>query len=103
MLQSFSQDTFSGRVGQPFRLFIAEAQALELSLSQVQALGPQNAAARTDRPTRAPFSLVFLGPPSPVLPQRTYRFEHEQLGTFEIFIVPIGSDQAGTRYEAIFT
>ena len=48
---------------------------------------------------RAPFSLVFQGGPSPPLPQRIYRVNHEQLGTLEIFLVPIAAD----RYEAVFT
>jgi hypothetical protein len=48
---------------------------------------------------RAPFSLVFAGGPSPPLPQRIYRVEHEDLGVLEIFLVPI----ADARYEAVFT
>jgi Domain of unknown function (DUF6916) len=48
---------------------------------------------------RAPFSLVFQGGPSPPLPQRIHRVEHEQLGALEIFLVPI----AANRYEAVFT
>jgi hypothetical protein len=50
-----------------------------------------------------PFAIVFLGPPSPILPQRIYRFEHDGIGAIEIFIVPIGRDDDGVRYEAIFT
>jgi hypothetical protein len=48
---------------------------------------------------RAPFSLVFAGGPSPPLPQRVYRVEHDALGALEIFLVPIAPD----RYEAVFT
>ena len=48
---------------------------------------------------RAPFSLVFERGPSPPLPQRIYRIEHEDVGTLEIFLVPIAID----RYEAVFT
>jgi hypothetical protein len=48
---------------------------------------------------RAPFSLVFQGGPSPPLPQRICRVEHERLGALEIFFVPIASN----RYEAVFT
>jgi hypothetical protein len=59
---------------------------------------------------RAPFSVLFHGPLEPVLPQGSYRVEHEQLGTLELFIVPVGPDgprvpgQAPTamRYEAVF-
>ena len=47
------------------------------------------------------FRLEFIGPPQPMLPQATYsfRFGDEAVG---IFIVPIGQEPRGTRYEAIF-
>lgn len=37
------------------------------------------------------------------VPQGIHRVEHEQLGSLEIFLVPLGPDQQGMRYEAIFT
>ena len=49
-----------------------------------------------------PFSLLFRGPLTPLLPQRIHRLAHPELGTLEIFIVPVGPDGAGQRYEAIF-
>ena len=52
--------------------------------------------------SREPFALLFRGPKTPVLPQRMYRFDFEQLGAVEIFIVPIGPDDFGMQYEAIF-
>ena len=51
---------------------------------------------------RAPFSLVFRGPGEPVLAQRIYALDNETLGRLEIFLVPIGPDHEGTRYEAVF-
>ena len=48
------------------------------------------------------FRLAFLGPADPVLPQRTYRLDHDALGPLDIFLVPIARDAAGTTYEAIF-
>ena len=52
---------------------------------------------------REPFSLLFRGPGNLQLPQRTYRIEHDPMGTFDLFIVPLGPDDQGFRYEAIFT
>ena len=51
---------------------------------------------------RSPFSLVFRGPLEPFVPQGIYRLEHGQLGELDLFLVPIGPDQAGMRYEAVF-
>jgi hypothetical protein len=48
------------------------------------------------------FSLLFLGPADRLLPQRIYAFECEPLGRFDLFIVPIGRDDTGVRYEAAF-
>lgn len=47
------------------------------------------------------FRLEFLGPLQPMLPQATYAFKMDD-DSVEIFIVPIGQDPRGTRYEAIF-
>jgi len=37
------------------------------------------------------------------LPQRTYDLVHPELGTLQIFIVPLGPQGGEMRYEAIFT
>jgi hypothetical protein len=52
---------------------------------------------------REQFSLVFREPSGVVLPQMIYRVEHDELGAFELFLVPIGPDAEGMRYEAVFT
>ena len=49
-----------------------------------------------------PFSLMFRGPKNFVLPQCIYSLEQETLGTAAIFLVPIGPDEMGQCYEAIF-
>ena len=52
---------------------------------------------------REPFNLLFRGPRSPYARQGTHRLEHDRLGTLEIFLVPLGPDATGMRYEAVFT
>lgn len=39
------------------------------------------------------FVLSFLGPSSQLLGQDTYRFEHDVLGMFDLFVVPSGAGQ----------
>ena len=51
---------------------------------------------------RQRFVLLFHGPPAPVLPQATYRFEHPAFPSLEIFIVPVGPEGDRMRYEAVF-
>ena len=48
------------------------------------------------------FSLLFSLPSGSYLPQESYLFEHEKIGLFPLFIVPVKTPK-GTRYEAIFS
>src|SRR5258708_13532637 len=48
------------------------------------------------------FSVFFDGPGNVRLSQRLYSLEHEQMGDFEIFLVPISGNEQGFRYEAVF-
>lgn len=50
------------------------------------------------------FSVLFHGPPAPVLAQGSYAFHSEALGSLVLFIVPIvGSNAERTVYEACFS
>jgi len=48
------------------------------------------------------YSITFRSPADTFIPQGMYRFEHDKLGSFELFIVPIGKDGQGYSYEATF-
>jgi hypothetical protein len=96
VVETFEAATFSGREGEPFRLTGDDGAPLDLELVSVT----PGAAPPAGR--RRPFSLVFRGALEPVLPQQIYRFEHDELGSFELFIVPIGPDDAGMQYQAVF-
>ena len=49
-----------------------------------------------------PFSLLFRGARSPILPQSIYDLTHPDLGTLKIFLVPVQPSGDGADYEAIF-
>jgi len=53
-------------------------------------------------PTQEQFSLLFYGPNDCNLGQGTFELEHETMGTFPLFLVPIGPDHQGLRYQAVF-
>lgn len=95
MLERFTLDTFAGRLGETF---VLRADPEELRLELVEAEG----SGHTTPGGRDAFSIVFRGPVEPLLPQATYPIEHEELGAFDLFLVPIGRDDAGVRYEAVF-
>jgi hypothetical protein len=101
MLETFTVGTFCGHLGSTFRIYPGGSSPLEVELTSVTELGESPQRASSGR--RQPFSIVFRGPRDVLLPQRIYRMEHDQIGSFELFIVPIGPDDKGHRYEAIFT
>jgi hypothetical protein len=49
------------------------------------------------------FSLMFVGPKGPWLPQAIYPIKHPVLGIMEIFLVPVGPAFGGNGYQAVFT
>ena len=49
------------------------------------------------------FSLLFVAPAGPFLPQAIYSVNHPALGTIEIFLVPVGPLAGGNGYHAVFT
>jgi hypothetical protein len=91
-LETLTAADFAPLHGDRFRIASGDGSPFEAELVEVTEIPREPGG-------RAPFSLVFRGGPSPPLPQRIYRVEHEKLGAIEIFLVPIAAD----RYEAIFT
>jgi hypothetical protein len=69
-------------------------EVAELELAQAVDLG--------STPRHEQFSILFHGPSSPKLEQAIYRFEHQEMGTFDLFIVPVKHVQDKIHYEAIF-
>jgi hypothetical protein len=53
-------------------------------------------------PRQEQFSLRFRGDRRKVYPQRIYAMKHDVIGEFELFLVPVGRDDSGTFYEAVF-
>jgi hypothetical protein len=87
-------DDFALHVGRAF--LIEDLADVTLELVGVEPLSLQPSA------SRQAFSLWFRGPAVPTLPQRTYRFAHPTRGPLDVFIVPLGPEGGGMRYEAIF-
>jgi hypothetical protein len=48
------------------------------------------------------FTLTFRGTNDCFLGQGTRLFEHDQIGTFVLFIVPVNQNSSGFYYEAVF-
>jgi hypothetical protein len=92
-MRTLALDDFSGATGEAFAVDAGEG-SFELTLEAAEPLRPSGREGGS-------FRLEFRGPREPVLPQAIYPFRRDD-ETFDIFIVPIAQDAAGTRYEAIF-
>jgi uncharacterized protein DUF6916 len=95
MLENFHQDTFAAHLNGKFKIELDAATQLELELIRITqpSLIPQGTEC---------FSLVFRGPLLPAIPQRTYPVQHPELGSFQLFLVPVGIETEGRIYESVF-
>lgn len=94
-LDQLRREDFEALLGTPFAIVLRDGE-LPLELIEARTLKSPS-----PRPT-SPFALLFRGPQRPVLPQGTYPLAHGTLGRLELFMVPIGPDAVGMRYEIIF-
>jgi len=93
MIETFTEGTFLDHLNTRFRVFAEGTDQLELELVKVTSLSSSG---------QVQFSIQFQGPANLVLPQHTYTFEHPIIGTFDLFLVPIGKNSVGFEYEAVF-
>jgi hypothetical protein len=99
MLETFTMETFQPRLGELFTIVVDDENRLPIKLTEVFPWGDGSAEGRP----RAPFSLIFHTVPQAVVPQQIYRVENENMEPFDLFLTPIGPDERGMRYEAVFT
>ena len=93
-------ETFAGREGERFWIAFSDA---DLDLTLVDVTRAPEHWGRTEK--REPFSIKFHATLEHVLPARTWPVEHEELGTLEMFLSPLGPDDEAEamRYEAVFS
>src|SRR5260370_42049643 len=80
---ALTEKEFSQHLNTTFRLKLDE-QEIELELVQVKGYLPQS----VEQAGMERFSIFFEGA-NVYLPQRVYSLAHEQMGQFEIFLVPV--------------
>ena len=99
MPEQQTEQDFKRHLNTKFNVRVDGDRTLALELEEVQPF-PALTHARGDMER---FSLYFRGPSDVLLPQRIYRFEHEEMGELDIFLVPVERDAKGFRYEAVFS
>jgi len=96
MAQNIELDIFSPRVGEMFVLDVSGNAGERLELVEVNALPSQGG------PREQPFALIFKGPGGSGQQQGMVKLTHDDMGEFDIFLVPVEEDQRGRLFEAIF-
>lgn len=96
MSAPLTEAEFSKHVNTKFRVSVEPP--VELELTEVKSY-----MSKPDEETGMErFSAFFRGPNDRFLEQQTYSFEHDEMGDFALFLVPVKQDQNGFRYEAVF-
>jgi hypothetical protein len=96
-LDQLTDGDFQPRLGQVFRLRLNAEEQLDLTLAQVHT--------HTYAPPtqgRRGFSITLKSGYPKALPQAIYTLTHDDIGTMELFLVPIGVQGGGMCYEAVF-
>ena len=103
MLDTATSATFQPHVGERFDVTPKQGKPFEAVLSSCEETSYGSPDERRQAAQRVPFSLVFHGPSTLPVGQQMCAFRHPQLGDFDLFIVPLGPDEQGMRYEAVIS
>lgn len=98
-LETLTRDDFAPQLGLTAWIQPESARPLRVRLAEALALATPSHRAM---PGRAPFSLILEGPARGRLNQDTYPVTFGSLGTFALFLVPVGPPGRVARYEAVF-
>ena len=94
--------TFAGLVGTTFRVSVAQGRTATLRLLSVRTLTVPGGRWNGPLPTGDGFAPLFSGSLSEGFGQGTYTVGHRSLGSFAMFLVPVGPAGPDQRYEAVF-
>jgi hypothetical protein len=93
-----TEEEFRRHLGTKFGVRVQAPRPVELELDEVKGYrAGANEASSMER-----FSLFFYGPGDLMLPQGTFELEHPAMGELLLFMVPVGQDARGFRYEVVF-
>jgi hypothetical protein len=98
MMEFQTEDQFKRHLNTPFRLQVNAPKPIDLMLVGTESRPGDS----TEEQGMERFSVFFLGSPEFLLPQGTYRLAHPEMGEFEVFLVAIGKEPNGYRYEAVY-
>lgn len=97
-MENQSAAHFYENLNTKFRVNVESTEPIELELAEVELRKSEP----NEQEGMERFSVFFYGPDNMFLPQQTYELSHPEMGELAIFLVPIGRDERGFLYEAVF-
>lgn len=98
MPEQHTQADFSRQLNTNFRVLAESPRPVDLELIEVTGWTTQP----EEQQGMERFSILFRGPSDIFVPQQTYRLAHETMGELDVFLVPVGRESDGFRYQAVF-
>lgn len=98
MSEMQTEAEYTKHLNTKFRVLVEAPVPIELTLVSVT---PRRIEAHEQEGMER-FSAMFMGPLEIFLPQQTYRVSHPEMGEFDLFLVPLGQEAEGFRYEAVY-
>lgn len=89
-----SKAAFADNLETTFRLSRSPGDVVPLTLIELRE--------GAGSPLLEQFALLFRGPNEKPFDQGLYEMKQETLGSFTLFLVPVGADGCGRYYEAVF-
>ena len=100
-MDKLASGDFRPYLNQKFLIHYGKGETLDVELIEVADLNDHPQEPIPGK--RIPFSLIWRSANrTQYLPQHTFTITHEEMGSLAIFIVPLGADSVGMRYQAIF-
>jgi hypothetical protein len=93
-MENLKADDFTKHINSKFKIYRTNEEVFEAELVEVAEL--------RNNDSLYCFAVEFLLPAEFGFEQRIYKIEHPEMETMELFIVPVGQTESGTRFEAIF-
>jgi hypothetical protein len=97
-----THSAFTRTVGTSFRVSVTQGRTATLRLLSVRTLAAPGGRWKGPILTGEGFAPLFSGSLSEGFGQGTYTVGHPSLGSFAMFLVPVGPAGADQRYEAVF-
>ncbi len=94
MSENLTKEAFEENLNSNFRVTLSPDQVVDLVLYSVNEI--------MSTPRQEQFAVTFHGPLDVPFNQGMRTIDHEKMGNFVLFLVPIGKEKSDMIYEAVF-